>query len=206
MKKLKLVGEKFGRLTVVKEAESHGWSYFYCKCDCGNEIIVKGTFLKTGKTKSCGCLQKEKARDRLKKHGLSRGRIYRIWNAMNTRCNNPHINQHKDYHDRGISVCAEWKNFKDFYNWAINNGYRDDLSIDRIDNDSGYSPENCRWATPKIQNRNSRRCIKVEYNGEIHCLSEWEEILGIKKHTLAYIRHLGKNEIDIIKRYYNEIK
>lgn len=117
--------------------------------------------------------------------GIRNTRLYRIWLAMKNRCNNPNEPRYKDYGARGITVCEEWqKSFESFYNWAINNGYEDNLTIDRIDNDKGYCSENCRWATIMEQASNTRHCHYIEYNGEKHSISEWSRILDISRHNL----------------------
>lgn len=121
-----------------------------------------------------------------KKHGMKGTRLYRIWQAMKNRCNNHNANRFDDYGGRGITVCDEWvDDFEAFHTWAMSNGYLSDLTIDRMDNDKGYSPDNCRWATDKQQANNSRQCHQIEFNGEVHNMSEWSEILGIPRHVLS---------------------
>lgn len=119
------------------------------------------------------------------KHGKTHTRLCRIWIQMKNRCNNPKTKRYKDYGGRGITICGEWQNnFQKFYDWSMSNGYTDDLTIDRIDNDGNYEPCNCRWATVKEQNRNSRKCNMIFYKGETHCLKEWGEILNISYDAL----------------------
>lgn len=177
-----LTGKRFGRLVVIKRyyhsSRIHNHASWICKCDCGNEVVVYSNHLLDNSTKSCGCYQ----RDRMTTHCLTNSRIYRIWCVMKARCSNSSF---KYYNCRGITVCNEWSSsFQAFYDWAMANGYRDNLSIDRIDNDKGYCPENCRWATPKEQSNNTRRNIKVKYKGESHTLAEWSEHLDIPYMTL----------------------
>ena len=117
-------------------------------------------------------------------HGMSGTRLYRIYRDMKNRCNGLKKRDKANYYDRGITVCDEWKTFEAFRDWALANGYRDDLTIDRIDNDKGYSPNNCRWATRVEQNRNTRQNHYITYNGETHTMREWADILGIKYATL----------------------
>lgn len=125
-------------------------------------------------------------------HGKRHTRLYRIWLQMKNRCFNENGERYKDYGARGITVCNEWRNnFQAFYDWSMSNGYSDNLTIDRIDNDKGYSPDNCRWATVKEQNRNSRRCDMISYHGETHCLREWSEVLGISYSALRNRKNYG---------------
>lgn len=121
----------------------------------------------------------------MQKHGKSNTRLFRIWAHIKDRCFNNKNDAYKNYGARGIGMFPEWKNdFMAFYNWAMANGYRDNLTIDRIDNNSGYSPNNCRWITMKEQHRNTRRNTFLIYRGEKRCVSEWGELLGISKETL----------------------
>lgn len=186
-------GMKFGRLTAIeREARvPHGHAVQWkCICDCGNVVIVNGSRLRRGITQSCGCLQKELARERtgklMKKHGDSRTRLFRIWSCMKNRCtskNNTHFNC---YGGRGIRVCDEWLDFESFRDWALNNGYEDTLTIDRIDVNGNYEPSNCRWATRKEQAQNRRTTRFIEYKGETHSLKQWSEILGMPDSCLKY--------------------
>ena len=158
-----LTGQRFGRLTVEKRAgtSQNGNVLWACKCDCGNITVVKGYSLKNSITRSCGCLIAESTKDRNTTHGLRKTRLYRIWANMKDRCLNSNAPGYLYYGGRGITICDEWKNdFLQFYDWAMANGYADDLSIDRIDNDKGYNPDNCRWATHSEQMRNRRHWAK----------------------------------------------
>ena len=118
-------------------------------------------------------------------HGMYHTRIYRIWKAMKTRCTNPNSDDFYNYGGRGITVCSEWMHdFESFYNWSINHGYSNELSLDRIDGDKGYSPDNCRWVDNKTQAKNRRTSIFITFNGMTHSIPEWEKITGIKSATI----------------------
>lgn len=183
-----LTNQKFGRLTAIAISgrTSNGHQLWLCQCECGNKKTVSDTHLKSGHTRSCGCLKKEKAKPPIvAKHNMSRTRLYQIWKDMRGRCERPTSPRYYTHGARGIKVCAEWQEFIPFYEWAMANGYRDNLTIERINNGGNYCPENCKWATQKEQGNNRRTNCLVEYNGEKHTLSEWATILGIKYSTLV---------------------
>lgn len=126
------------------------------------------------------------------KHGGRGTRLYQIWKSMRERCYNPNTNRAKNYHDRGIRICSEWDNFAVFREWAINNGYDDSLSIDRIDTNKGYSPSNCRWASIKEQARNKTTTVYYSYKGENRCLADLAEEYGVPYKTLyARVKYRG---------------
>ena len=184
MKPIDLTNQKFGKLKVLyrlkysKTAHTYLW---LCQCDCGNIIEVSGNNLRSGHTKSCGCLKLEKQIT----HNLSKTRLYSIYNNMKARCYNPKNPYFYNYGGRGISICDEWLNdFCSFYNWAVNNGYDSSLFIDRINNNGNYEPNNCRWVTPKENSNNKRNNKYILYKGETHTIAQWAEILEINAHTL----------------------
>lgn len=178
---------KFGRLTVVNIAYRRNRKIFLkCKCLCGNTTIASLNNLKSGSVKSCGCLRIENN----EKHGMCNTKLYRVWNTMKQRCNNPRDLEYKNYGGRGIKVCEEWENdFRSFYDWSVKNGYvscdtKSDISIDRIDVNADYSPDNCRFVTMHIQSRNKRNNIWIEYDGKRKILMDWSISTGIKYSTL----------------------
>lgn len=184
-----LTGQKFGRLTVLSRYEENNRRYaqWLCKCDCGNTKIVRTDLLKSGGVRSCGCIAREIHSKRCRELGLSRAthnksntRLYKIYSNMKDRCNRVNCPAYKDYGARGIKVCNEWENdFNKFYEWSINNGYNDKLTIDRMDNNKGYSPDNCRWVDRKTQCLNTRYNIYITYNNETKTLKEWTDELGL---------------------------
>lgn len=160
-KRIDLYGQRFGRLVVVSRAENskNGHARWNCKCDCGNEVTVSSSELRGERQVSCGCYNNERfiKENRQIKHGLRHHKLYGVWRSMKERCTLKTHKAWRDYGGRGIKVCDEWLNdFQCFYDWATKNGYKEGLTIDRIDNDSGYYPRNCRWVTMAVQNKNRR--------------------------------------------------
>ena len=179
---------------MVQENGKH-FIMWKCICQCGNIKTVYGSNLRSGKSKSCGCLSKEvaKTRDyknvnRPVKHGGAKTRLYYEWTHIKARCYNQNTSNYDDYGGRGIIMCDDWNNsFESFRDWAIANGYNDNLTIDRIDVDGNYEPSNCRWATQKEQSNNRRNNIIVEINGEKKALKQWCEIYN-KNYQRAHYR------------------
>lgn len=157
-----LSNKKFGRWTVIEQHGNtkNGAAIWKAICDCGNIGYPIGSDLRNKKTVSCGCFQKEGSKNRFTTHGQTKTRLYRIWKAIKTRCTNKNIPSAKYYSRKNITIYEEWCSFEKFKDWATKNGYSDTLSIDRIDPDKGYIPENCRWATPLEQSVNRKFVLK----------------------------------------------
>lgn len=243
MRVVDLSGKRFGKLTVISLDRRDRRSYWQCKCDCGNEVIVPADRLRRGITQSCGCLRiinlagkrlgkltviemvdvipKEGARwlcrcdcgnekvistknllhsngekgtmscgclvreNHVYTHDKSQTRIYRIWQKIKQRCCNKHHKHYEYYGGRGITICNEWlDDFQTFYKWSMDNGYADNLTIDRIDVNGNYEPSNCRWATRKEQMNNTRQNHFLTYNGKTQTVKQWSEELGINYQTI----------------------
>ena len=196
-----ITGQKFNKLTVIKRLENSKWNetQWLCRCDCGNKVILTYGKIAYGHTKSCGCYKIEVTSKNKRKHGLRNTRLYRIWNSMKQRCNNPNSSAYKDYGNRGIKVCKEWgNNFLNFYNWAMNNGYEDDLTIDRINNNEGYYPNNCRWVTSSQQANNKRSNVVLALDNEVHNISEWCRITGLTRSTITHRLQRGWSVSDTL--------
>lgn len=181
-----LTGQKINRLKFLKYLRPHrsGKSIWLVRCDCGKEFEVQGCDVLSGNTKSCGCYISEITANRNKTHNLSNTnkRLYGIWKKLKTRCFNENDKLYHFYGERGITACDEWKNdFKAFYDWAMANGYKDDLTIDRIDVNGNYEPSNCRWANKITQANNTRTNVFVEYKGEKLTIAELS-----RKYNLSY--------------------
>lgn len=188
MKPIDITGEKFGKLTALHlhhiKKTSHGTRHYWLfQCECGNQCVCNKNYVTSGHTTSCGCYIQTKIKNGLRtSHGFTHTRMYKIFHMMKSRCYHDTNRAFCNYGGRGITICKEWlDDFNNFYKWAINNGYTDNLTIDRIDVNGNYEPSNCRWVDKKTQSRNTRRNRFYKYKGEVHCLSEWCEILNLDK-------------------------
>lgn len=203
-----MVGVRNGKLTVVGVcATSVGIGkhvMLLCKCDCGRTISVRATLIKKQKQTSCGCENIIRLKKQNKKHGYYGTRLYNIWTGMLGRTKYKVQKEKNNYWGRGISVCKEWENFVNFKEWAFKNGYKDLLTLDRIDVNGDYCPENCRWATPKEQANNRRNNRFIVWNNENKTMKEWAEYLGIKYGTfIKRIRTHGICEYVFYPGKYN---
>lgn len=185
-----LTGRQFGFLTVLETSNNRsneGRKVWKCLCECGNVVEKDTKALLTGGVRSCGCKRAElhNQSDKCVKHGMYNTRLYRTWSAMRNRCSNSANHAYRYYGGRGITVCSEWEEFESFMEWAMENGYQENLTIDRINVDGNYEPDNCRWATLEIQANNKRTSKYIEFQGEKHTVSEWSRITGFSKELIA---------------------
>ena len=205
-----LTGRRFGRLVVFERAENSksGVTRWRCKCDCGNISETTRKALLEGSSKSCGCYRRDYAKKYNKTHGMKGTRLYRIWSGMKDRTCNPNSKYWERYGGRGIGICEDWKkDFQAFLNWSITNGYKENLTIDRIDVNGNYEPLNCRWVEQKTQQRNRRNNVLITYKNETHCISEWAEILGLSTPCFFYRLKKWKDKEKIFnKNYFNKMK
>ncbi|MBN2980114.1 hypothetical protein [Cohnella algarum] len=183
-----LTGMKFGKLTVLQYhgKNKHNQPMWDCRCECGNKKVIRGM----GKiyAQSCGCLQREAAsligKGAMFKHGDASAKLYRVWAAMKSRCQNPKTAAYKDYGGRGIRVCAEWDDYESFKEWALQTGYDGQLTLERKNVNGNYAPDNCKWISIADQQSNRRNNIRVEVNGELITLAELSRRTGILDKTL----------------------
>lgn len=189
-----LTGQMFGRWEVLGLAEpkvdSSGREYetWTCRCSCEKHTIkdVYVQHLIHGNSQSCGCMRDEITGNNFRTHGKTETRLYNIWCMMKARCYKPSNHAYARYGGSGITICDEWHNFSTFEKWAIENGYNEHLTIDRIDNDLGYSPENCRWATYKEQANNTSKTIRLTVDGQTKTASEWSDVYGVPLYEIRF--------------------
>jgi hypothetical protein len=196
-----ITGQRFGSLTAIrKDTTSKKVNRWIFRCDCGTEKSINKYSVLRGLSTSCGCYANQKRIERNTKHGLfkTEKRLYGCWQDMKNRCYNPHRKKYRIYGARGITVCDAWKNdFMCFYNWAKSNGYADNLTLDRIDVNGNYCPENCRWATVKEQCNNTRRNHKITLNGITKNLVEWLKDFNMRSSSYHYRVHKGLTDNQI---------
>lgn len=218
MRKNDLTGKRFGRLVVLersnekyktKSGKEYSNAIYICQCDCGNIVHCHGGNLLKGVTTSCGCFQKECASKRFSTHGMRNSRLYNCWVNMRARCNDTNSKSYKNYGGRGISVCELWNNsFDEFMKWALSNGYSEELTIDRIDVNGNYCPENCRWATTEEQANNQRKTIRINILGVEKSLKQWTNYMGWKygKHEARYRKGNHPFTTDEIEQIKSKLK
>lgn len=219
MRKNDLTGKRFGRLFVerlanepyiTKSGKQYRNKVYICKCDCGNVVKCLGSNLTKGVTTSCGCYQKEVTSCRFSIHNMRQTRLYNVWSNMKSRCLNPKNKRFSSYGGRGICICKEWiDSFSTFSKWAMENGYSENLTIDRINVDGDYEPLNCRWVTKDVQSNNQRKTIRIEILGEIRSLKQWTNLMGWKYGTYSARYRKGKTpfsqkEIELIEQKLKE--
>lgn len=199
MKPLDITGKRFGKLVAIERAHKTlcgKWKWL-CRCDCGNykEIDIHSLLRKDRpSTVSCGMCKKSMKGTKCYKHGMTHTNIYQRYKLMKNRCYNPHNKRYYLYGGRGIKMCDEWlgeDGSKNFIEWALNNGYREDLTLDRINGDEGYSPNNCRWVTRKEQSNNLRTNVLYDYNGCKYTLSQIADIVNMDQKLLRSRIRLG---------------
>ena len=203
--KIDSTGRQFGRLTVIREQKKrnkHNCIMWLCQCQCGRKVTVRGGLLRSSETKSCGCYHRETASHtgrQTRIHGDSgkKTRLYITWCSMKQRCSNKND---KNYGGRGIKVCKLWQDYRAFKKWALAHGYREDLQIDRINNNGNYTPSNCRWVTDKENRRNTRRTRWFTISGETKSLAEWCEVYDILYRLVHHRLTSGWDIIDALTK------
>ena len=197
-KKVEMIGKRFGRLLVLAEDKrgTNGNIYYKCLCNCGKEKVIDGRSLRLGITKSCGCYNHDII---TKDNPKYKTKLYGVYQSIKSRCNCPGDRAYHNYGGRGIKLSPEWSPFEKFKAWAEGNGYKEGLWIDRIDNNKDYSPDNCRWATPKEQQNNKRTNLLITIGGVTKTATEWADSSGISSATLYRRVQLGWQGEDILK-------
>lgn len=190
-KQIDITGQRYGRLVPLYRVENdkYGRSAWMCQCDCGTRKVISANDMRSGKSRSCGCLERENRlsiKNRSKRtHQMHNTRIYHIWQGAKNRVFNKRDEHWPDYGGRGITMCKEWaSSFECFRDWAFANGYSDDLTIDRIDVNGDYCPDNCRWATKADQQRNKRNNRYYTYNGKTQLIPAWAKEFGVTDSTI----------------------
>lgn len=186
MKSIDLTNKRYDRLIVLGKAGRKGEKVMWkCQCDCGNIVYVQTCNLNAHRVKSCGCLKDEKLIERSTKHNQRHTKLYEVWKSMKQRCSNPNNKAYKNYGGRGIKVCDEWKNdFFPFYQWSMQNGYKDTLTIDRINVNGNYEPSNCRWVDRETQANNTRVNHYITFNNKTLTITQWARLMKVNKNLL----------------------
>lgn len=195
-----ITGQRFGRLKVCWDVgpDSDRHIKWLCECDCGNEVVVRGSDLRKGKQISCGCYKRENTSNYATTHGMSNDRLYHIWNGMKDRCKRPTSNAFKYYGERGITVCEEWLDFENFMSWAFSHGYDTDLTIERIDVNGNYEPQNCKWIPLSAQAMNTRKTHYITIGEETLPITMWENRKGHTKGLVQGRLRRGFTEEDAV--------
>ena len=201
MRLIDITGQKYGRLTAIKRVANnkHNQVRWLFKCDCGKDHIADVAPVRRGKIASCGCLRDESTTSRSTSHGASGTRLFHAYNNMKQRCYNEKSDQYKHYGGRGITVCNEWLSDPQvFFDWAMANGYTDKLTLDRKDNNKGYSPDNCRWVSQAVQNRNTRQNVSITIGNKTKVLADWAVEFNVSATMIARRIKRGWNAYDAI--------
>lgn len=194
-KLIDITGNKYGMLTPIKYLGNQKW---LCQCDCGNQSIHYAHHLKHGDVKSCGCMTEVWREQTRGFHQESKTRLYHIWDSMKQRCYNHNHVGYKWYGEKGIKVCEEWMDYLPFREWALSSGYAEDLSLDRVDSDKDYCPENCRWVTQTHQANNKSNNKYIEFDGKKLTYSQWAKETGLNKQTIRRRNLAGWSAEDIL--------
>ena len=192
-----LIGQKFNHLTIISAYRKKGRIFVKAKCDCGIIKEYNYSSIKSNHTKSCGCINKLSYVSK---------RLYHIWKHMMERCYKENDSRYKDWGGRGIQVCNEWQDYFNFEKWALDNGYQENLSIDRINNNKNYCPENCRWTTTKEQNRNKRNSIRINFHGRNESLKTICEELNLNYSSIKYKLKKGIDILPILEKQLEDKK
>lgn len=197
-------GKRYGNLTVIALDHVKNKAFWLCKCECGNTKVVSGDKLRSGNTKSCGCIQDKvrKSGNNRRTHGMTHSRLYSEWCNMRSRCNYPGNVMYKNYGGRGIRCCEEWNSFDAFMKWANESGYTDDLTLERIDINKGYNPNNCSWIPRNKQYLNRSDSHYLTAFGKTQTIKEWSEEIGIKYDTIhARIKYYGWDAEKVLSKH-----
>lgn len=199
------IGERFGKLVILEtfqrqQSSGRNVRYCRCRCDCGIEKTISLDHLLTGHTISCGCVHKEMLQKRLTLHNQTNTRLHHIWEGIRHRCNCKTYKRYEDYGGRGIKLCEEWNDFCNFKKWADENGYSENLTIDRIDNNGNYEPSNCRLVDNLVQQNNKRNNRYYEVNGEKLTCGQIARKYGVEMYSLKYFLKKESNVIEAIRK------